>query len=111
MLIIPKFKIKCYLLQNLVESQRLHKLPSQKAKTFFATGSIARNQALYVAGRGSSYEFDRFIKTGKWVLKIEKATNQAILFELAMNIGNNTHINGLKTNLRSHIIHRPKRHF
>ena len=34
----------------------------------------------------SSYEFGRFIKTGKWVLKIEKATNQAILFELAMSI-------------------------
>ena len=34
----------------------------------------------------SSYEFGRFIKTGKWVLKIEKATNQAILFELAMVI-------------------------
>ena len=32
----------------------------------------------------SSYEFGCFIKTGKWVLKIEKATNQAILFELAM---------------------------
>ena len=32
----------------------------------------------------SSYEFGRFIKTGKWVLKIEKATNQAIVFKQAM---------------------------
>ena len=49
MLIIPKFKIKCYLLQNLAESQRLHKLPSQKAKTFFATGRIIRKgEAMFI---------------------------------------------------------------
>ena len=52
---------------------------------------LAHVFSLHISSIGANikpfkWKFGRFIKTGKWVLKIEKATNQAILFELAMVI-------------------------